>query len=264
MGKVRPYHAETQVVRPVADHFAPEREESSSQHLSARLVTFPGYSLEGEPAPELEGRLAVPADGTLHPGVILCHANPAAGGNMDMKLMLAIESVLADQGIATLRYNSRGIGNSGGAVSQSPGKLLVAPEGTAETADIGAALRFLGMQEEVDASRLTLVGHSFGARIILAFLASNLEEADIRAIVCIGLPVAWRDLSDYGQWPHPKLFVTGEKDDFCPPDELAEFVAGLPEPATIVTLRNTGHFFEGREEDLADTVGTFLQQVLVG
>jgi alpha/beta superfamily hydrolase len=80
--------------------------------------------------------------------------------------------------------------------------------------------------------------------------------------VCIGLPVAWRDLSDYGQWSNPKLFVTGEKDDFCPPERLAEFVAGLPEPATIVTLRNTGHFFEGREDDLAVTVGTFLRQVL--
>ena len=264
MGKVRPHHPETQVKRQLADHFVPEREESSAQHSSARLVSFPGHANAGEPAPELEGRLAVPADGTLHPGVVICHANPAAGGSMDMKLMVAIESALSEQGMATLRYNSRGIGNSGGSVSQAPGKLIVAPEGTAETTDIGAALAFLGMQEGVDASRLALVGHSFGARIILAFLASNPEEADIRAIVCIGLPVAWRDLSDYGQWPHPKLFVTGEKDDFCPPDHLAEFVAGLPEPATIVTLRNTGHFFEGREEDLADTVAIFLQQVLMG
>ncbi|MEO6458618.1 MAG: alpha/beta fold hydrolase [Chloroflexia bacterium] len=264
MGKVRPHHAETQVASPVADHFAPEREEKSTQHSSARLVTFPGHAIDGEPAPELEGRLAVPADGILHPGVVLCHANPAAGGSMDMKLMLAIESVLAEHGTATLRYNSRGIGNSGGSVSQAPGKTLVAPEGTAETADIGAALTFLGMQEGVDASRLALVGHSFGARIILAFLASNPQEMEIRAIVCIGLPVAWRDLSHYGQWPHPKLFVTGEKDDFCPPDRLAEFVADLPDSATMVTLRNTGHFFEGREQDLADAVATFLRQVLAG
>lgn len=248
----------------MADHFVPEREESSAQHSSARLVSFPGHAIASEPGPELEGRLAVPADGMLHPGVVLCHANPAAGGSMEMKLMLTIESVLSEQGIATLRYNSRGIGNSGGSVSQTPGKLHVAPEGTAETADIGAAVAFLGMQEGVDASRLALVGHSFGARIILAFLAANPKDTDIRAIVCIGLPVAWRDLSDYGQWPHPKLFVTGEKDDFCPPERLAEYVAGLPEPATVVSLRNTGHFFEGREEDLSDVVATFLQQVLVG
>lgn len=181
-----------------------------------------------------------------------------------MQLMLAIESSLAELGIATLRYNSRGIGKSEGAVSKSPGKTLVAPEGTAETADVGAALQFLAMQEGVDDSRLAIVGHSFGARIALAFLAANPDKADIRAVVCIGLPVAWRDLSDYGQWPHPKLFITGEKDDFCPPDLLAEYVAGLPEPATIVTLRNTGHFFEGREEDLAETVVAFLRQVLEG
>jgi alpha/beta superfamily hydrolase len=202
----------------------------------------------------------------LHAGAILCHANPAAGGHMDMELMVAIEKSLAELGIATLRYNSRGIGSSEGTVSRSPGKTLVAPEGTAETADVGAALQFLGMQEGVDAYRLAIVGHSFGARIALAYLASNSDEdeVEIRAVVCIGLPVAWRDLSNYGQWSHPKLFVTGEKDDFCPPDHLAQFVAGLPEPSTVVTLRNTGHFFEGREDDVADTVGAFLLQVLEG
>ena len=62
-----------------------------------------------------------------------------------------------------------------------------------------------------------------------------------------------------GQWPHPKLFVTGENDDFSPPDKLAEFVATLPEPKTQVTLRKTGHFFEGREHDLAAVVDEFLK-----
>ena len=248
----------------MANSLAPREDESGAHPSHARLVSFPGHPLDGETSPELEGRLAVPSDGMLHPGAVLCHANPAAGGHMDMQLMVAIENSLSELGIATLRYNSRGIGNSEGTVSKTPGKRLVAREGIAETEDVGAALEFLGMQEGVDASRLALVGHSFGARITLAYLAGNTDHRDISAVVCIGLPVAWRDLSDYGQWPHPKLFITGEKDDFCPPDRLAEFVGGLPEPSTIVTLRNTGHFFEGREEDLADTVGTFLRQVLEG
>jgi alpha/beta superfamily hydrolase len=180
---------------------------------------------------------------------------------MDMKVMQAIEAALASEGMATLRYNSRGVGNSTGTISRNEGKRLVAPEGEAEVGDIGAALDFLAGQDYVDGARLALVGHSFGARISLAYVAASADER-VRAITCIGLPVAWRDLSYLGQWPHPRLFVTGELDDFCPPDQLAEFVERLPEPKTLITLKNTGHFFEGRERDLALAVAAFLRQVL--
>ncbi|HYP38906.1 MAG TPA: alpha/beta fold hydrolase [Chloroflexia bacterium] len=229
---------------------------------SSRHVTFPGRGIGDENVPTLEGRLLVAPDGTLHPGVVLCHANPAAGGNMDMGLMEAIEAALAEAGISTLRYNSRGVGASDGAVSKSPGNKLVAPEGEPEMRDVGAALDFLALQEGVDERRLALVGHSFGARISLAYLAAHPGEERVRGVACIGLPVAWRDLSHLGQWPHPKLFVTGERDDFSPPEELAEYVAGLPEPANQVILKRTGHFFEGREHDLAAVVTEFMRRVL--
>jgi alpha/beta superfamily hydrolase len=227
----------------------------------ARHVRFPGRALGMAPAPMLEGRLQVPGDGEQHPGVVLCHANPAAGGHMDMHVMVAIESALADAGFATLRYNSRGVGESAGAISKSADRRLVAPEGAPETEDVGAALDFLGMQTGVDGDRLALVGHSFGGRITLAYLASHALETRVGAAVCIGLPVAWRNLGHLGQWPHPKLFVTGERDDFSPPTQLAEFVATLPEPNTVVTLKRTGHFFEGREHDLAGLVAGFLSTV---
>ena len=225
-----------------------------------RHITFRGRGAAGE-EPVLEGVLHLAQDGALHPGVVLLHANPAGGGNMDMKVMQAIEAALASAGIATLRYNSRGVGSSAGTISRIEGRRLVAPEGEAEVGDIGAALDFLGGQDGVDSSRLALVGHSFGARISLAYVAAHNDER-VKAITCIGLPVAWRDLSYLGHWPHPRLFVAGDQDDFCPPDELAEYVESLPEPKTLLTLKNTGHFFEGRERDLAMSVAAFLRQVL--
>ena len=225
-----------------------------------RHVTFQGSATNGE-APRLEGVLQFPQDGSLHPGVVLLHANPAAGGNMDMKLMQAIEAELAAAGFATLRYNSRGVGSSQGTVSRVEGNRLVAPEGEPEVGDIGAALDFLGGQEAVDENRLALVGHSFGSRISLAYVANHQDDR-VQAIVCIGLPVAWRDLSHLGQWPRPRFFITAEFDDFSPPDELAAFVAKLPEPTNVLILKGTGHFFEDRERDLAMSVRAFLRQVL--
>jgi len=213
-------------------------------------------------APSLEGWLHVPSDGALHPGALLCHANPAAGGNMDMKVILAMEAALAADGIATLRYNSRGVGESSGTISRAGDKKLVAPEGAPETEYVGAGLAFLAMQQGVDMDRLALVGHSFGSRIALAYLASHIEDESVKAVVCIGLPVAWRNLAHLGDWVRPKLFITGERDDFSPPEQLADFVDTLPEPKTLVTLKGTGHFFEGRESDLAAAVASFLKETL--
>jgi alpha/beta superfamily hydrolase len=228
----------------------------------SRHVTFPGRAEDGGEAPTLEGHLFVPMDGALHPGVVMCHANPAAGGHMDMDLMQATEDALAREGIATLRYNSRGVGGSTGGVSKPEDGRLVAPEGAPEREDVGAALDFLAAQDGVNDQKLALVGHSFGARISLAYLAAHPEDERVQAVVCIGLPVAWRDLSHLGQWPRPKLFVGGEHDDFCPPEVLADFVATLPEPSTVITLKRTGHFFEGRTQDVAAIVARFLRPIL--
>ncbi|MEO8286452.1 MAG: alpha/beta fold hydrolase [Chloroflexota bacterium] len=235
--------------------------EEQTEHLT-RHIAFNGRALQDMEAPRLEGRLQVPSDGALHPGVVLCHANPAAGGTMDMKVMLALEAALSRAGIATLRYNSRGVGESTGSISRSGDRKLVAPEGAPETEDVGAALDFLAMQSGVDPHRLALAGHSFGSRISLAYIATHVEETRLHAVVCIGLPVAWRSLDYLGQWPRPKLFVTAERDDFSPPEQLVEFVATLPEPKTLVILKRTGHFFEGREHDLAAVVAGFLKPIL--
>src|SRR3989442_10518369 len=99
-----------------------------------RHIFFKGSAIEGEEAPDLEGRLHVIADGMLHPGVVLLHANPAGGGNMDMRVMLAIEAALARDGMATLRYNFRGVGGSGGWNLRAGGKRMGGPGGGGRTA----------------------------------------------------------------------------------------------------------------------------------
>src|SRR5207247_8802523 len=109
-----------------------------------------------------------------------------------------------------------GVGGSAGGGSTSGDRRLGAAEGEAEAEDMGAALAFLGMQEGVDDRRLALVGHSFGARISLAYLAAHPEDDRVRGVACMGLPVAWRNLSYLGRWSRPKLLVAGEVVDFCP------------------------------------------------
>src|SRR5688500_6001858 len=100
---------------------APDTRHAMAARPLSLTVHFAGAPAAGTEAPALEGHLTLHTDGTLHPGVVLCHANPAAGGHMDMDVMLALEKALVEAGFATLRYNSRGIGGSEGSVSQVEG-----------------------------------------------------------------------------------------------------------------------------------------------
>lgn len=233
----------------------------SPQAATGSEVFIGGAAWDGVPAPQLQGRLQLPEGKEAYPGVVLLHANPRAGGNMDMGVMGAIETALGRRGMASLRYNSRGIGRSSGEMSGASNRRLVAPEGGAETADIEAALDFLAAQPGVDNGRMALVGHSFGARIALAYLNLRPQDQRIMAVACVGLAVGWGDLTHLGQWAGPKLFVTGERDDFCPPAELDKYVSGLPAPANQVVLKNTGHFFEGREAELGTVIAEFIARV---
>src|SRR3982751_4605633 len=62
---------------------------------------------------ELAGRLAAPANATL--GCVVCHPHPLYGGDMDSSFVVAVAHALAQAGIATLRFDFRGAGMSGGA-----------------------------------------------------------------------------------------------------------------------------------------------------
>ena len=223
-------------------------------------VTFPSAGPDAVP---LEGRVAGFADGARHPAVLLLHPNPAHGGTMDNKLLRAIADAVYPAGTGALRYNSRGVGASGGAILVAAGSGAHAwVQGDAETRDVGAALDWLAAQPWVDPARIALAGFSFGSRIALAYLAAAPAERRVRAVVAIGFPLAARDLSHLGWWPGPRLFITGERDPFCPPDALAAFVATLPPPALRAVVRHVGHFLTGREPAAGLLAATFLGPVL--
>src|SRR3954453_5793873 len=166
------------------------------------LVHFPSSPAEGEPPVTLEGKIAGFHDGARHPAILLHHPNPVGGGTMDNKILRAVADALYPLGVGALRYNSRGVGGSGGdlrLVPESDGWV----EGSREAEDVGAALDFLAAQPWVDPARLALVGFSFGSRIVLSYLRRHPADARVRAAVLIGFPVASWDLTHLGYWYGP-------------------------------------------------------------
>ncbi len=110
----------------------------------------------------------------------------AAGLKMDAYRQIA--NALAQQGgIASLRYDKRGVGASEGVFESASRDDLLS--------DLHAALEFLRSQPGIDPSRVFLIGHSEGAYLAPLLAA---ETPDVAGVVL--LEGAARSLADITRW----------------------------------------------------------------
>jgi pimeloyl-ACP methyl ester carboxylesterase len=96
---------------------------------------------------------------------------------MGIPIFGQLASSLADAGFAVLRYDKRGVGQSGGRAESS---TL-----TDYAEDLIAAVKFLEKRKDVDRKRIAVVGHSEGAAV--ALLAARREKR-IGALVLVAGP----------------------------------------------------------------------------
>ncbi len=74
---------------------------------TANVILLPG------PAGAIELACGVPESGGARNGVaIICHPNPLQGGTMFNKVVTTLDRALLDIGVATVRFNFRGVGKS--------------------------------------------------------------------------------------------------------------------------------------------------------
>ncbi|MDQ0191115.1 alpha/beta hydrolase [Alicyclobacillus cycloheptanicus] len=123
----------------------------------------------------LRGMLHVPEDGQgPWPAVIIYHgftADKLGPHQMFVKL----SRVLANIGVAVVRFDFSGSGESDGLFQD----ITV----TREVAEANAMLDFAAGLAEVDAARITLVGHSVGG--LVASIVAASRPADVRRLVLI-------------------------------------------------------------------------------
>src|SRR5439155_6286736 len=128
------------------------RDGVGPDNTSARLLDGPRpplYSLAGmvlDPAETvmtldgitLEARLQVPL--SPHGGVVVCHPHPLYGGDMENPVVVRIAEACGALGLATLRFNFRGVGKSSGAhgVRGATPADAAANTGVAEELDVQA------------------------------------------------------------------------------------------------------------------------------
>ena len=136
---------------------------------------------------QLAGTLTLPeGDGPFPAAVLITGSGPQ---NRDEEIMnhrpfLVIADHLSRSGIAVLRFDDRGVGESEGDYGSATSRDFAG--------DAWSGYNYLAARGEIDSSRIGLVGHSEGG-IIATMLAA--EHGDISFIVLLaGLGVPSRDL----------------------------------------------------------------------
>ncbi len=128
----------------------------------------------------LAGTLTLPSKGVKYPAVILITGSGAQNRDEEVlghKPFLVIADHLTKKGIAVLRFDDRGVG-------QSTGNFKTATSLDFST-DVESAVAYLQTRKEIDKSRIGLIGHSEGG-LIAPLVASGSDN--IRFMVLLAAP----------------------------------------------------------------------------
>lgn len=190
------------------------------------------------PAGVLEAEAAEGCDPAA-PYALVCHPHPLFGGTMDNKVVTTTARALQGTGMATLRFNFRGVGASVGAYDSGTGET----EDARAVAQWGAA-RWPGRP-------LMLAGFSFGAWVALR-LAQSLQPV---RLLTIAPPIGRFDFTGLAAPACPWLILQGEADEVVDAGAVRAWAATQPAQVRLELLPGVGHFFHGRLTELRDRIG---------
>ena len=191
------------------------------------------------PAGKLEAVVNTGRDEALYAAVI-AHPHPPSGGTMHTKVVYHAAKAFSSFGLPVLRFNFRGTGLSEGSHD----------EGRGEVDDVRAALDWLVATYSLP---VIFAGFSFGSNVGLRACCG---DARVHGLVGLGLPVraAGRDYT-YNFLPGcgtvPKLFISGDHDQFSPQGVLESVLVSAAAPKRIVWVADADHFFAGTDQSPA-------------
>ena len=210
------------------------------------MISERSVALTVAPGVTLDGRLALPDH--VVGGVALCHPHPLHGGDMENPVVIRAAEVCQDAGLATLRFNFRGVGSSTGTHDAGEG----------ERDDLEAALDHLAKALPAGA-RLAVAGYSFGAAVAGRVALRRTVAGAALIAPALAMP-SLADLGDLARFEGALLIVAGTADPYCPTDALERLGAAAPR-ATVRTVAGADHFFFGKLFPLGEIVGAWAREV---
>ena len=181
---------------------------------------------------QLEGALHLPVDAPRAIAVV-AHPLPVMGGTMDNKVVTTLVKTFVELGFAALRFNFRGVGESGGSYDK----------GNGETLDAIAAANF--MRGKFPGLPLIGAGFSFGGYV----QARAAEVLQPQHLVLVAPAVERFSMPPV---PADTLLVHGDLDDVIELDAVLRWAR--PQHLPVVVLAGAGHFFHGHLTQLRQIV----------
>ncbi len=214
--------------------------------MTATDLQIKSLFLDG-PAGRLEALLNVGSASPTHAAVV-CHPHPMFGGTLHNKVVFHAAKALHGFGFPVLRFNFRGTGLSQGEHNNGQG----------EVDDVRTALDWLAREFSVP---LVLAGFSFGAAVGLRAAST---DPRVDGLIGLGMPVApvdnrVYDLDFLQTCTKPKLFCSGDRDQYGPRAKLEALVASLPEPRQLTFILGADHFFEGRLSEMRAVIEEWVR-----
>jgi alpha/beta superfamily hydrolase len=175
-------------------------------------------------------------------GAVIAPPHPLHGGSMDSPVLNELAHACDLAGIASLRFNWRGVGASGGRASGESGDA---------DADYGAALEQIA--ETVPGS-LVACGYSFGAATAVRCAAA---EPRVTRLVLVAPPPALLDADALLAFGGRTLVLTGEHDALAPMDALVT-LAAEHQRIEVVAVPEADHFFVSGLAEIGRRAARFL------
>ena len=167
---------------------------------------------------------------------------------MSNNVVFAICQTLAQQSIASLRFNFRGVGRSSGEYGG----------GIDEQDDVKAALALVLSTPDINSERVGLAGYSFGASVALPVAVQD-EQVDSLALVSPALSDSgWEQLKAYSK---PVFLISGEDDFIIPPEQLQQYIKDIPRLKNCTVISGADHFWLGYEAEVAERVARFFTAI---
>ena len=210
----------------------------------------PAVSVAGEEAITIASDVAIEARVRAPAGskraVVICHPHPLYGGSMHSPVPLAITKTLLELGgddVATLRFNFRGVGASGGTHD----------DGRAEIEDARAAIAEL--RRRAPGAKMTVGGHSFGSWVGLRAAGA---DGDVERVALVAPSTRFFEFGtdDAVAFAGPIAIVIGDEDEFCDPSEAKALAEKLH--ARLQILQGFDHHFLKSRRQMAEVVAAFV------
>tara|TARA_Y100000590_G_C15603008_1_gene970846 strand:- start:141 stop:785 length:645 start_codon:yes stop_codon:yes gene_type:complete len=200
----------------------------------------------------LEGIITIPnGNSKKFPAVLVGHPHPIFGGSMSSMVLQLISRTLDSSGIATMRFNFRGTGNSQGSFDQGKG----------EQDDLKAAWNVLRQWPGIDKNRLGLMGISFSSSVALGCID---KIKGISGLCIVSPPENSILKANLNKIKYPSLVLTGSKDKVSKWDSVQEALNNMSPKTQLQVIENADHNWTHKENELASIVSQFFTDSIIG